>query len=390
MANLMMAAFGSVIAGGVALAIIGPPGSLVPETASSATRTATGAATNAPPAPAAAPQAAPNPERQSTPAPNTPAPRASVSNTTAASAPASTPWVVPDVDKLADDDWGRTVRHGRDLVARTYALIGPEAPDASHRFAGNNLACASCHLEAGTKQFGLPFQGVYADFPNYRARSGAVGTVEDRIQGCMTRSMNGKPLPPGGPEITAMVAYMKVLSDGRPVGAPTPGRGAGRMTELTRAADPAHGKEAYAQNCAACHGADGLGQRAGTVRDAQGYTFPPLWGDDSFNDGAGMDRLIGAANFIHSNMPNGTTWQAPTLSEQDAWDVGAYMQSQPRPHKANFDRDYPIALQRPADSGYGPYADGFNQEQHRLGPFAPTRARIKDLLASPPAKPASP
>ena len=58
---------------------------------------------------------------------------------------------------------------------------------------GNNLACESCHLEAGTKKFGLPFQGVYADFPNYRARSGAVGTIEGRLNACMTRSRMAVP-----------------------------------------------------------------------------------------------------------------------------------------------------------------------------------------------------
>ena len=298
--------------------------------------------------------------------------------------------MVPDIDALPDDEWGRTVRHGRDLIARTYALIGPEVPDASRRFAGNNLACQNCHLEAGTKQFGLPFQGVYADFPNYRGRSGTVGTVEDRIQGCMTRSMNGKPLPAGGAEMTAIVAYMKALSNGRPVGAPTPGRGAGRMTELTRAADPALGKDVYALDCAACHGADGAGQRAGTVGDAQGYTFPPLWGDDSFNDGAGMARLIGAANFIHGNMPNGVNWQSPALSEQDAWDVAAYMENQPRPRKAQLEHDYPVALERPVDSNYGPYADGLSAEQHKFGPFAPIRARMNELRAATPLPVAKP
>ena len=298
-------------------------------------------------------------------------------------------WIIPDADTLPDDGWGNTVRYGRDLVAKTYALIGPEVSDPAHRYAGNNLACASCHLEAGTKQYGLPFQGVYADFPNYRARSGAVGTIEDRIQGCMTRSMNGKPLPPAGPEMTAIVAYMKFLSDGRPVGAPTPGRGPGRMEELTRAADPAHGRDVYAQNCVACHGDNGLGQREGVAGDARGYTFPPLLGPDSFNDGAGMDRLIGAANFIHGNMPNGVNWQAPVLSEQDAWDVAAFVQAQPRPHKSNLDKDYPVVLQRPADSGYGPYIDGFSQDQHRLGPFAPIRARIKQLMAAPVPAPAT-
>ena len=296
-------------------------------------------------------------------------------------------WTVPDADRLGDDIWGKTVRHGRDLIARTYALIGPEVADPTHRFAGNNLSCQSCHLEAGTKQFGLPFQGVYADFPNYRARSGTVGTIEDRIQGCMTRSMNGKPLPAGGPEMTAMVAYMKFLSDGRPVGAPTPGRGPGRMPELARAADPARGKTVFAANCAACHGEDGRGKRTGQVGDAQGYVFPPLWGDDSFNDGAGMDRLIAAANFVHANMPNGTTWATPVLSAEDAWDVTAFVQSQPRPHKDHLERDFPRPFEKPADAGYGPYADGLTQEQHRLGPFQPIRDRIKQMQAVPDPKP---
>ena len=296
--------------------------------------------------------------------------------------PVERSWVVPDIDKLADDDWGRTVRYGRDLVAKTVSLIGPEVPNPAHRFAGNNLNCQSCHLEAGTKEFGLPFVGVAADFPNYRARSGAVGTIEDRIQGCMVRSMNGKPLPADSWEMTAIVAYLKFLSSGRPVGAPTPGRGPGRMPELTRAADPLHGQDVYTQNCAVCHGDHGQGQRAGTVGDAQGYAIPPLWGADSFNDGAGMIRLINAANFIHNNMPNGTTWRSPALSTTDAWDVTAFIDSQPRPHKAQLDRDFPNRLQKPVDAPYGPYADGLDPEQHKFGPFQPIREAIKELAIS--------
>ena len=134
----------------------------------------------------------------------TPAPGSPTSAASASTIPVETSCVVPDIDKLADDDWGRTVRYGRDLVAKTASLIGPEVSDPAHRFAGNNLNCQSCHLEAGSKEFGLPFVGVYADFPNYRARSGAVGTVEDRIQGCMVRSMNGKPLPADSREMTAI------------------------------------------------------------------------------------------------------------------------------------------------------------------------------------------
>ena len=142
------------------------------------------------------------------------------------------PWIVPEITKLPHNDWGRTVRYGRDLIAKTSSLIGPEVKDPALRYAGNNLDCQSCHIKAGTKQFGLALVGVYADYPNYRARSGSVGTIEDRIQGCMQRSMNGKALPPEGPEMIAMVSYLKFLSDGIPVGAKTFGRGTGRMPEL--------------------------------------------------------------------------------------------------------------------------------------------------------------
>ncbi|MBS0252589.1 MAG: c-type cytochrome [Proteobacteria bacterium] len=281
------------------------------------------------------------------------------------------PWVVPDVNKLPDNDWGRTVRYGRDLIAKTSTLIGPEVKDPAHRFAGNNLDCQSCHINAGTKQFGLTLIGAYADYPNYRKRSGSVGTIVNRIQGCMRRSMNGKALPPEGPEMVAMISYLQFLSDGIPVGGKTFGSGTGTMPELNRAADPVRGKTIYANTCAACHGVDGQGQRVGKVGDAKGYLFPPLWGADSYNDGAGMNTLIDAANFIHNNMPQGTTWKNPTLTPEDAWDVAAYIDTQPRPNMANLDRDFPNLLQKPADTPYGPYADDMPERQHKLGPFGP-------------------
>src|SRR5271163_5015479 len=135
------------------------------------------------------------------------------------------PWSAPSVDALKDDAWGRAVRYGRELTVATASLIGPETADPARRFAGNNLSCQSCHLNAGASQFALPFVGVFADFPQYRPREGIVGTIEDRINGCMTRSMNGRELPVDGAEMRAIVAYMKFLSDGIPVGAATPGRG---------------------------------------------------------------------------------------------------------------------------------------------------------------------
>ena len=296
-----------------------------------------------------------------------------------AQTPATVTWNPPDISQLGDSAWDRMVRLGHEILAHTSARIGPEVSDVWKRYAGNNLDCQSCHLEDGAKQFGLPYVGVYGDFPQYRSREGEVGTIEDRINGCMARSMNGRALPFDSVEMKAMVAYIKFLSQGVPVGAPTRGRGSGVMKELDRAADPRHGKQVFALVCAACHGADGKGRRRGAPGDANGYEFPPLWGPDSFNDGAGMNRLISGANFVHSNMPNGVTFANPLLSLEEAWDVMSYVQSMPRPHKADLDRDFPVRTQKPADAAYGPYIDGFDQKQHRLGPFAPIRAAVKAI-----------
>jgi thiosulfate dehydrogenase len=289
------------------------------------------------------------------------------------------PWPAPSVDGLSDDAWGHAVRLGRDLIVATPKLIGPEAADPARRFSGNDLSCQNCHLSAGTGKFALPFVGVFADFPQYRAREGRVGTLEDRINGCMTRSLNGRELPFDGPEMRAIVAYMKFLSTGIAVGAVTPGRGAAEVPLLDRAADPTHGAAVYMRTCAACHGVNGAGQRNGSGGDAEGYAFPPLWGPDSFNDGAGMARLITIASFVHGNMPAGTTWQNPTLTTDEAWDVGAFVESKPRPHMEGLDHDYPNLLQKPVDAAYGPYADQFAEEQHRFGPFQPIKDAVRHL-----------
>ena len=104
-----------------------------------------------------------------------------------------------------------------------------------------------------------------------------------------------------------------------------------------------------------------------------------MWGPDSYNNGAGMDRLLTAAAFAKHNMPVGTTFDAPLLTDDDAYDVAAYINSQPRPEKSNLERDYPNGLQKPVDTAYGPFADGFGAEQHKYGPYEPIRARRKEL-----------
>jgi thiosulfate dehydrogenase len=288
-------------------------------------------------------------------------------------------WTVPEIGALPDDANGRLIRRGRDLVSATYAHIGPEVADPAKRFAGNNLACSNCHLNAGTKKFGIPLFGLFELFPQYSARQGAEITIEDRFNACMTRSMNGRPLPADAPEMQAFVAYIKFLSTGVPPGVVLSGLGVGRMPELARAADPVRGGQIYANTCAACHNTDGSGIRRSLPSTDLGYMMPPLWGADSFNDGAGMARLITAANFIHFNMPHGADYLHPQLTVDDAWDVAAYVISQPRPRKAGLDKDFPDLLDKPVDAPYGPYADGFGAHQPTYGPFAPIRAAIARL-----------
>ena len=296
-------------------------------------------------------------------------------------APADPTWSVPEIGALPNDEQGNLIRRGRDLITATYAHIGPAVADESKRYAGNNLACTNCHLNAGTKKFGIPLWGLWDEFPQYSKRSGTDISIEDRINSCMSRSMNGKPLPVDSPEMQAFAAYIRFLSTDVKPGEKLSGLGAGKMPELKRAANPVRGREIYARACAKCHMPDGQGLLRNRRAPAMGYLTPPLWGPDSFNDGAGMGRLTNAANFIHFNMPNGTSYNEPRLSQHDAWDVAAYVISQPRPKVAGLDKDFPNLLLKPVDTPYGPYADGFSRTQHLFGPFGPIKAAIARLKA---------
>lgn len=290
-------------------------------------------------------------------------------------------WTPPEVGALPDDAFGQAVRRGRDLFTATYAHIGPDVADPAKRFAGNSLACANCHLQAGTKKFGLPVYGLTDDFPAYSARRGAEASLDDRLDSCMTRSMNGRPLPENSAEMQALVAYIKFLSTGLPADEKLSGYGSGNMPWLDRAADPERGKVVYARACLYCHGGAGAGiPRSGAITDL-GYLVPPIWGPGSFNEGAGMNRLITIANFVHYNMPHGADYLNPQLSVEDAWDVAAYVVSQARPKKAGLENDFPDRLLKPIDTPYGPYADSFSEQQHKYGPFGPIKAAIEKLKA---------
>jgi thiosulfate dehydrogenase len=135
------------------------------------------------------------------------------------------------------------------------------------------------------------------------------------------------------------------------------------------------GNKVYTMKCRSCHGANGEGVLAA---DKMGYTYPPLWGKYSYNDGAGMYRLINFAGFVKNNMPFGATYQNPQLTDEEAWNVAAFVNSQPRSHKDQR-QDWTNLEKKPIDLPFGPYIDNFSEKQHKFGPFQPIKDAQKRL-----------
>ena len=183
----------------------------------------------------------------------------------------------------------------------------------------------------------------------------------------MERSMNGNKLDNLSKEMLAMVAYINWV--GKDVNKDIIPKGASvvDLPFLNRAADTAAGKIAFMKHCIACHGSDGQGK---LNEDKITYLYPPLWGPHSYNVSAGLYRLSRFAGFIKSNMPNLiSSHDKPTLTDEEAWDIAAFVNSMPRPEK-KFKEDYPDITKKPFDHPYGPYSDKYSENQHKYGPFA--------------------
>jgi thiosulfate dehydrogenase len=263
-----------------------------------------------------------------------------------------------------------TAEYGQRLVRETAALIGPDQADPAMRYTGSRLACASCHIDSGLEPGTLSLLESASRYPRNSGRDGGMRDLRDRINGCMMRSMNGRPLPRDSVEMTAIEAYIDHL------GELYAAMGESRrqlkeqaaFVEPERAANPTVGSVVYADRCAKCHGDDGQGLFA-SDDPSDGYLFPALWGPDSFNNGAGMHRVLTAARFIKARMPFGEA----DLTDDEAYDVAAYINSHPRPEMSGLENDYPNRADKPVDSPYPPYADPFPQAQHQYGPFGAIR-----------------
>ena len=266
---------------------------------------------------------------------------------------------------------GATEEYGKRLVTETQEYLGPDVADLKMRRMDSRLACASCHIGAGVEPGNLSLATAFNKYPRISPRSGGNETIQDRINGCMMRSMNGRALDEDSPEMIAMVAYLRFLAD------QDAASGANRrkaheppaFKTPDRAADLKAGENVFAKRCAACHGPDGAGLSA-AADPIHGFVFPPLWGPNGFNDGAGMHRVLTAARFIKARMPLGNA----DLTDEEAFDVSAFVNSKPRPEMKGLERDYPDRTKKPVDTSYGPYADSFPAQQHRFGPFQPIEA----------------
>lgn len=288
-------------------------------------------------------------------------------NTTLAKA-ADDLWHAPDDSKMPSAAKGDLVKYGRELILHTSKYLGPKG---SVKAISNGMNCNNCHLDAGTRPWGNNYAAVFATYPKFRERSGGIETIHKRVNDCFERSLNGQALDTGSLEMKAISAYIEWLGTGVTRGGKPKGVGILELAYMDRAADPRKGKMVYTSKCQSCHQSNGEGvlNSAGTE-----YTYPPLWGKSSYNHGAGLYRLSRFAGYVKANMPLGATHNNILLTDEQAWDVAAYVNSQPRPGR-DLSKDWPKIEAKPVDHPFGPFADGFTEIQHKYGPFKPIKAK---------------
>jgi thiosulfate dehydrogenase len=281
-------------------------------------------------------------------------------------------WKAPDTAAIPKGKAGEMIRYGKDLLAHTANYFGPNGSIAQ---LSNGMNCQNCHLDGGTRLFGNNYSIFMASYPKWSDRSGSLQPATRRITDCFNRSLAGRAPDTNGREVRAMLAYMKWLGQGVKKGQKLFGTASEKLPYLDHPADPAKGEAVYIAKCKVCHGSNGAGLLAA---DKKSYTYPPLWGEHSYNDGAGMYRIGNLAGFVKNNMPFGATYQNPQLTDEEAWNVSAFVNSQPRPHKDQHN-DWKNLKNKLIDFPFGPYADKFSEKQHKYGPFKPIKDAQNEL-----------
>jgi thiosulfate dehydrogenase len=302
------------------------------------------------------------------------APRAPGASTPAASAASAVPgrrarFTPPPDSAIPNDEFGREARRGQQIFDQTGLY--------AKKYTGNVLNCANCHIDAGRLANSAPLWGAYVSYPAYRSKNKHVNTFQERMQGCFRYSMNGVAPPLGDSVLVALESYAYWLATGAPVNEAIAGRGYPKVPKPALAPDDGRGAAVYAQRCALCHGADGQGQRA-----AGAQVFPPLWGSESFNWGAGMADVNNAAGFIKANMPFGL---GGTLSDQEAWDLATFVDGHERPQDPRFtgavDKTRALYHDSPM-SRYGTVVNGVRLGEHSVLPGGSTRGAATNSAKS--------
>jgi thiosulfate dehydrogenase len=271
----------------------------------------------------------------------------------------------PDPLSIKAENDAELILYGRDLIAHTADYLGP---DGLIKPISNGMNCQNCHLDAGSKPFGNNYTAVAATYPKFRARSGTAETIYKRVNDCFQRSLNGQPLDSTSHEMKAIEAYIKWLGETVPKGKTPKGVGLMKLKYLNRAANSDSGKVVYTLKCQSCHGENGQGL---PMPEGNGRVYPPLWGEKSYNEAAGLYRLSNFAGYVKANMPFGASYDNPQLTDAEAWDLAAYINSQPRPKHPFLKTDWPKIEGKPIDHPFGPFADTFPEVQHKYGPFQP-------------------
>lgn len=271
-------------------------------------------------------------------------------------------WSAPEIKSIPKNQRGELILYGRELILHSEKYFGPKG---SIHLSGNGMSCTNCHLNGGTKYFGNNFSAVAATYPKFRPRYGAIESIEMRINDCIVRSLQGQRLDTASREMKAFVSYIQWVGKDVEKGISPEGVGLKPIAFLERAASPENGRVVYQQKCFMCHGLSGEGM---LKSDSSSWLNPPVWGNQSYTIGAGMYRIGRLAFFIKANMPWGINSDAPQLTDEQAWDVAAYINSMPRP-AMNLFRDWPDISKKPFDYPFGPYVDSFSEEHHKYGPY---------------------
>lgn len=277
-------------------------------------------------------------------------------------------WIPPDPTSIPNTEEGKLILYGRELVSHTAIYLGPKG---KVKAISNGMNCQNCHLKAGTLPFGNNYSAVASTYPKFRERSGSVESIEKRINDCFERSLNGQKLSEQSKEMLAFVSYIKWLGKEVPKKVIPTGAGLWPLPFLDRPADSIKGKIVYQNHCSRCHGLNGSGVMSENQIE---WKYPPLHGRNSFNIGAGLYRLSRFAGYVKANMPNDLAKHDKSLlTDEESWDVAAYVLSSPRPSK-DISSDWPDISKKPFDHPFGPYADNLTESQHKYGPFASIRS----------------